>query len=72
MTVYCAAIECVNNHNAKCLAKKINLSSHSVMTVWDGRQDFLKCKSYEKSEEAKRFEKWALQYISKRKDNETT
>ena len=52
MSVYCAAVECKYNGNSnKCTAKKISLSSHSVMTLWEGRQDFWKCKNYEVSDE---------------------
>ena len=55
MSVYCESIDCkyfsITN---RCTAKRIDLSYHSVMTVWNGRQDYLKCKMYEQSEEAKR------------------
>ena len=55
MGVYCAALECkYHSDTNRCTAKKIILSSHSVMTVWNGRQEFLKCRSYEMSDEAKR------------------
>ena len=54
MSVYCAAAECkYHSDTNRCTAKRITLSSHSVMTLWDGRQDFLKCKQYEMSEEYK-------------------
>ena len=54
MSVYCAALECkYHSGTNRCTAKKITLSSHSVMTVWNGRQEFLKCKQYEMSEEYK-------------------
>lgn len=52
MTVYCASVDCkYNGDKNRCTAKGISLSSHSVMTVWDGRQEFWKCKNYEMSEE---------------------
>ena len=55
MSVYCGAIDCVHNSNTnRCTAKKVVLSSHSVMTVWEGRQEFWRCKQYEMSEEARR------------------
>ncbi len=55
MSVYCAAIDCKYNGTAnRCTAKRIELSAHSVMTLWEGRQEFWKCKSYEMSEESKR------------------
>ena len=54
MSVYCAAVECkYHSDTNRCTAKKVTLSSHSVMTVWNGRQEFLKCKQYEMSEEYK-------------------
>ena len=54
MSVYCAALECkYHGDTNRCTAKNIILSSHSVMTVWNGRQEFLKCKQYEMSEEYK-------------------
>lgn len=54
MSVYCAAIECkYHSETNRCTAEEIILSSHSVITVWDGRQEFLKCKQYEMSEEYK-------------------
>ena len=54
MGVYCAALECkYHSDTNRCTAKKITLSSHSVMTVWSGRQEFLKCKQYEMSEKYK-------------------
>ena len=56
MSVYCAALDCkYHSVTNRCTAKKIILSSHSVMTVWNGRQEFLKCKQYEMSEESKAF-----------------
>lgn len=57
MSIYCAAVECKYNGNRnRCTAKKVTLSSHSVMTVWQGRQEYLKCKSFELSEESKRIQ----------------
>ena len=54
MSVYCAAVEYKNHSDTnRCTAKKITLSSHSIMTLWDGRQEFLKCKQYEMSEDYK-------------------
>lgn len=42
--VYCADDGCMYNDDNLCRAKKINLAWHSVVTVWDGRQEFHKCK----------------------------
>lgn len=68
MSVYCAAVECkYHSDTNRCTAKRITLSSHSVMTLWDGRQDFLKCKQYEMSEEYKA----VLALIRKAEEGET-
>lgn len=54
MSVYCAALECkFHSDTNRCTAKRITLSSHSVMTLWNGRQEFWKCKQYEMSDEYK-------------------
>lgn len=54
MSVYCAASDCkYNSKTNRCTAKQVMLSWHSVMTVWEGRQEFLQCRSYEQSDEAK-------------------
>lgn len=55
MSVYCAAADCkYSGSKNRCTAKQVTLSWHSVMTVWEGRQEFLQCRSYEMSDEAKR------------------
>lgn len=49
--VVCAYTKCkYNNEKHRCTAKEIAMSWHSVMTVWEGRQEFLKCKNYEPDE----------------------
>ena len=54
MIVYCAAIDCkYHNKSNKCTAKRINLTDHSVMTVWEGRQRFARCQTYEMAEDYK-------------------
>ena len=51
--IYCAAMDCeFNNDKGVCTAKKIALSANSVMTVWEGRQNFNTCKTFQKSQEA--------------------
>ena len=53
MIVYCPCAECkYNGKNNKCKAKSITLSAHYVTTLWEGRQDFWKCKAFEMTEEA--------------------
>jgi len=54
MSVYCAAVNCkYHSDTNRCTAKRITLSSHSILTLWNGRQDFWKCKQYEMSDEYK-------------------
>ena len=55
--VLCAAIECIHNKNDRCTVKNLCLNWCSVMTVWDGRQEFFRCKQYELSEESQRLAK---------------
>ena len=45
--VWCADDGCRFNDRNLCRAKQIKLSWHSVVTVWDGRQEFHKCKMRE-------------------------
>lgn len=52
--VYCAAMDCeFNGDDGKCHAKSIALSANSVMTVWEGRQEFNKRKTYQESQASK-------------------
>ena len=56
--VYCAAIDCeFYKDDGKCHAKSIALSDHSIMTLWEGRQRFNKCKTYQQSQMARDIEK---------------
>ena len=51
--VYCANYSCkFANDDGVCTQKKIALSFHSIQTVYDGRQEYSKCKMYEESEHA--------------------
>ena len=57
--VVCATLECKWNDDGVCELKKIELQWNSVVTLWDGRQEFNRCKMYEESDDAKRIrEKW--------------
>ena len=56
--IYCADVGCrFNNANGVCTARKVALSWHSVMTAWDGRQEFQRCKTREKSQKMREMEK---------------
>ena len=45
--IYCAAVDCeFYRVDGRCTAKTVCLSDHSVMTVWDGRQRFQRCKTW--------------------------
>ena len=49
--IYCADPTCkFCNSKGICMQPEISLSYNSVMTLWDGRQSFNKCKSYERSQ----------------------
>lgn len=55
--IICANSLCkYNNDKNVCTAKTAEMSWHSVMTVHDGRQEFLKCKTYEMDERFKDIE----------------
>jgi hypothetical protein len=60
---------CSDTYKCKYPKKDLKMSFHSVMTLYQGRQEFLKCNSYEKSEEYIRIEK-ALSNIDFKKDYE--
>lgn len=55
MKVFCADISCEYNKNNTCRAKELALSWSSVLTVNDGRQEFLRCKTYQPSKIADTF-----------------
>ena len=53
--IVCANTSCkYNNDKSVCTAKKVLMSWHSVVTLHEGRQEFLRCKQYEMDEEYKR------------------
>ena len=48
--IVCAAVGCkYNDDDNVCTAPKVAMSEHSIMTLYDGRQHFWKCKQYEES-----------------------
>ena len=50
--IYCADPSCEYcNDKGICTAKKVSFSWHSVMTLWEGRQEFNRCKTYQPSKE---------------------
>ena len=54
--IHCAALDCeYNNDNYECIAPEINLSDHYIMTVWEGRQHFNRCKTYNESRQPDEF-----------------
>lgn len=53
--VRCADVACkYHGDHDICTAKSINLSWSSIMTMWDGRQDFHQCRTFEESEYSKK------------------
>lgn len=65
--IYCAAMDCkFCNDKGRCTAKEIFLSCHSVSTVWEGRQEYNRCKSYEVSDEAREITERLQKYLIER------
>ena len=66
--IKCAAVECqYNSKDNYCTADEtVILTAHSVMTFWDGRQQFWKCKNFAVSDEYReieeKFEEWVKKY----------
>lgn len=55
--ITCAASDCVFcNDKFRCTADKVQLAENDIMTMWDGRQRYNRCLTYQKSERAKQFE----------------
>lgn len=52
--ITCADSRCKFCKGYKCTAKEINLTSNSIMTLYEGRQEFNTCKTFEESEENKK------------------
>lgn len=68
--IYCAAIDCeYYREDGRCTAKTVCLSDHSIMTGWEGRQRFQRCKTYQKSKEMAEMEKRFLPLIEKMNGN---
>lgn len=56
--IYCADVSCeFCNDKGVCTQKIIGLSWHSVCTVNEGRQEFTRCKAYQKSKKQIKIEK---------------
>lgn len=49
--IICADLRCKYNKNKKCTAKEVNLSSNSIVTLWEGRKEFNTCRTMEYSDE---------------------
>lgn len=63
--IICANSLCKYNNKDVCTAKTAEMSWHSVMTVHDGRQEFLKCKTYEMDERSKEIENQLMNWFMK-------
>ena len=67
--VYCAAMDCeFNDDDGKCHAKDIALSDHSIQTLWEGRQRYQKCKTYQKSKDAIEIEEFIKNAVAESKE----
>ena len=68
--IFCAAMDCeFNGDDGKCHAKEVALSDHSIMTRWEGRQRYQKCKTYQKSQVAIEMEKYIEAVIKQKEVN---
>lgn len=68
--IFCAAMDCeFNGDDGKCHAKDVALSDHSIMTLWEGRQRYQKCKKYQKSQAAVEMERYIEAAIKQREAN---
>lgn len=67
--IFCAAMDCeFNGDDGKCHAKEVALSDHSIMTLWEGRQRFQKCKTYQKSREATEMGQFIARAVAEAKE----
>lgn len=64
--IACAAVDCeYNNDKNECTAAKVELSDHYIMTLWEGRQHFNRCKTYKESRQSSEFRKMLEQMKEK-------
>ena len=68
--IICAKTECKYNKKCQCSAKEINLTAHSIVTLYNDRQDFNICLTFEESEESKELRKKFMKFLSKGEQNE--
>ena len=67
--IFCAAMDCeFNGDDGKCHAKEVALSDHSIMTLWEGRQRYQKCKTYQKSRAAAEMEQFFTKAVADAKE----
>lgn len=52
--ITCADSRCKYCKGYKCTAKEINLTANSIVTLYEGRQEYNTCKTFEESEENKK------------------
>lgn len=65
--IYCAASDCkFCNEKGVCTEKSVCLSWHSVMTKYERRQEYNRCKSYEMSDEAREITERLQKYLIER------
>lgn len=49
--VYCASLDCeFHGNDNRCYAREINLADQSIMTLWNGRQRFNTCRTWQESQ----------------------
>lgn len=52
----CTDITCKYNKDCKCISKRVHLTHCSIITAYQGRQRFLKCRTYKESGEYKKMQ----------------
>ena len=71
MKVLCATPECKwCDEDYYCTAEEVHLSSTSIMTVWEGRQELWRCKQFEMSERARAVKEFVGRMIGGRSNDE--
>lgn len=56
--IYCADTTCKYCKNQVCSKKSINLSQHTIMTLYQGRQEFNRCNKEESEEYIELKKQW--------------
>lgn len=64
--VFCASSECIHNKSGLCRAKGINLADKHMHTVNEGFKHLHLCKTYEESEDSKKYREFINKIFNKK------